>query len=180
MKKTNESGRSMVEMLGVLAIIGVLSIGGIAGYTTAMNRYRANEIIDMASKYATVSYTAFQTYGARTSGAVLGREKLSSLSDTGLTSSNTVNGATISKATITQDDGTNQPTTTTAATTTLSAGSYNKVSILITFDTTEVCRAAASALGYESSTAALEETTKSGVGLEKCDSKTILFVTKHS
>ena len=30
---TTESGRSMVEMLGVLAIIGVLSIGGIAGYT---------------------------------------------------------------------------------------------------------------------------------------------------
>ena len=29
MKNTNESGRSMVEMLGVLAIIGVLSIGGI-------------------------------------------------------------------------------------------------------------------------------------------------------
>ena len=30
MKMNNESGRSMVEMLGVLAIIGVLSIGGIA------------------------------------------------------------------------------------------------------------------------------------------------------
>ena len=29
----NESGRSMVEMLGVLAIIGVFSVGGIAGYT---------------------------------------------------------------------------------------------------------------------------------------------------
>ena len=29
--KKNESGRSMVEMLGVLAIIGVLSVGGIAG-----------------------------------------------------------------------------------------------------------------------------------------------------
>ena len=43
MKNVNESGRSMVEMLGVLAIIGVLSIGGIAGYTMAMNRYRANE-----------------------------------------------------------------------------------------------------------------------------------------
>ena len=27
----NQSGRSMVEMLGVLAIIGVLSIGAIAG-----------------------------------------------------------------------------------------------------------------------------------------------------
>jgi type II secretory pathway pseudopilin PulG len=46
MKNTNESGRSMVEMLGVLAIIGVLSIGGIAGYTMAMNRYRANEIVN--------------------------------------------------------------------------------------------------------------------------------------
>ena len=29
--KQKEKGRSMVEMLGVLAIIGVLSIGGIAG-----------------------------------------------------------------------------------------------------------------------------------------------------
>ena len=45
MTNVNESGRSMVEMLGVLAIIGVLSIGGIAGYTMAMNRYRANEVI---------------------------------------------------------------------------------------------------------------------------------------
>ena len=47
MKKTNETGRSMVEMLGVLAIIGVLSIGGIAGYTMAMNKYQANEIVNM-------------------------------------------------------------------------------------------------------------------------------------
>ena len=46
MKKTNENGRSMVEMLGVLAIIGVLSVGGIAGYTLAMNKYRANEIVN--------------------------------------------------------------------------------------------------------------------------------------
>ena len=44
-----ESGRSMVEMLGVLAIIGVLSIGGIAGYTMAMNRYKANEVINAAA-----------------------------------------------------------------------------------------------------------------------------------
>ena len=49
MKNVNESGRSMVEMLGVLAIIGVLSIGGIAGYTLAMNRYRANEALQVAS-----------------------------------------------------------------------------------------------------------------------------------
>ena len=50
----NESGRSMVEMLGVLAIIGVLSVMGIAGYTTAMNSYRANELINGASMRAMV------------------------------------------------------------------------------------------------------------------------------
>ena len=52
--KTNEQGRSMVEMLGVLAIIGVLSVSGIAGYTYAMNKYRANEIINEAYKRASV------------------------------------------------------------------------------------------------------------------------------
>ena len=57
MTNVNESGRSMVEMLGVLAIIGVLSIGGIAGYTMAMNRYRANEVIDAASKMAVIAMT---------------------------------------------------------------------------------------------------------------------------
>ena len=36
-------GRSMVEMLGVLAIIGVLSIGAIAGYGKAMMKYRLNK-----------------------------------------------------------------------------------------------------------------------------------------
>ncbi len=48
----NESGRSMVEMLGVLAIIGVLSVGGIAGYTTAMNSHRANETANQARRLA--------------------------------------------------------------------------------------------------------------------------------
>ena len=37
-KVYSESGRSMVEMLGVLAIIGVLSVGGVAGYNFAMTR----------------------------------------------------------------------------------------------------------------------------------------------
>ena len=41
-----ESGRSMIEMLGVLAVIGVLSVGGIAGYSKAMERYRVNETIN--------------------------------------------------------------------------------------------------------------------------------------
>ena len=46
MKKYFESGRSMVEMLGTLAIIGVLSIGGIAGYSYGMDKYRANQTIN--------------------------------------------------------------------------------------------------------------------------------------
>ncbi len=41
-----DSGRSMVEMLGTLAIIGVLSIGGIAGYTYAMKKYQVNKIVN--------------------------------------------------------------------------------------------------------------------------------------
>ena len=38
-----QSGRSMVEMLGVLAIIGVLSVGAIAGYGKAMFKYKLNK-----------------------------------------------------------------------------------------------------------------------------------------
>ena len=41
--KSNQSGRSMVEMLGVLAIIGVLSVGAIAGYSKAMMKYKLNK-----------------------------------------------------------------------------------------------------------------------------------------
>ena len=51
-------GRSMVEMLGVLAIIGVLSVGAIAGYQKAMMKYKLNKqaqqlntIINAVSKH---------------------------------------------------------------------------------------------------------------------------------
>ena len=44
-----ETGRSMVEMLGVLAIIGVLSVGGIAGYSKAMFKYKLNQTLDVLS-----------------------------------------------------------------------------------------------------------------------------------
>ena len=45
-KPDNDSlcaGRSMVEMLGVLAIVGVLSVGAIAGYSKAMMKYKLNK-----------------------------------------------------------------------------------------------------------------------------------------
>ena len=56
MKKLQQ-GRSMIEMLGVLAIIGVLSIGGLAGYTMAMNRHRANTVLDYVSRCVVVAQT---------------------------------------------------------------------------------------------------------------------------
>ncbi len=56
----SQSGRSMIEMLGVLAIIAILSIGGIVGYKLAMNYYQADQVAneinlmrnDLKVKYA--------------------------------------------------------------------------------------------------------------------------------
>ena len=48
--KKSQNGRSMIEMLGVLAIIGVLSVGGIAGYSKAMQKYRINKTIDQITQ----------------------------------------------------------------------------------------------------------------------------------
>ena len=76
-KLNQESGRSMVEMLGVLAIIGVLSIGGIAGYTMAMNRYRANEVLSISSQLAVLAQAKKQGTG-----------DTASLTDLNLTASN--------------------------------------------------------------------------------------------
>ena len=42
----DQSGRSMVEMLGTLAIMGVLSIGGIMGYSYAVDKYHANQVMN--------------------------------------------------------------------------------------------------------------------------------------
>ena len=45
MYKNLEKGRSMIEMLGVLAIIGVLSVGGISGYSRAMEKFKINKLV---------------------------------------------------------------------------------------------------------------------------------------
>ena len=63
-RKGDESGRSMLEMLGVLAIMGVLAVGGITGYRYAIDKYNANEIINEVKKRAIVAssqYTAGQS-----------------------------------------------------------------------------------------------------------------------
>ena len=51
--KNEQSGRSMVEMLGVLAIIGVLSVGGIAGYSKAMAKFKLTKAMDQVSTTVT-------------------------------------------------------------------------------------------------------------------------------
>ena len=55
------AGRSMVEMLGVLAIIGVLSVGAIAGYSKAMNKYKINKTIETANQLLATVFTKFAT-----------------------------------------------------------------------------------------------------------------------
>ena len=51
--ETVQCGRSMIEMLGVLAIVGVLSVGGIAGYSKAMQKFKINKTIDDISHIVT-------------------------------------------------------------------------------------------------------------------------------
>ncbi len=60
----NQSGRSMIEMLGVLAIVGILSAGGIAGYSMAMQSYKTSalsEKIQMVAQQSRVLYDGVYT-----------------------------------------------------------------------------------------------------------------------
>ena len=49
-------GRSMVEMLGVLAIIGVLSVGAMSGYSKAMMKYKLNKQAEQLSWLFNIIY----------------------------------------------------------------------------------------------------------------------------
>lgn len=57
--KNCERGRSMVEMLGVLAIIGVLSAAGLAGYSKAMAKNKINKTVDQMAQIVNNMRTAF-------------------------------------------------------------------------------------------------------------------------
>lgn len=56
-RTTSEKGRSMVEMLGVIGVIGMLTIGGVAGYQYAMGRYEAHQITDAMTKAKALTAT---------------------------------------------------------------------------------------------------------------------------
>ena len=53
MTQKQESGRSLTEMMGVLAVIGIITVVGIRLFNSAMDRHRANELIYEANKRAT-------------------------------------------------------------------------------------------------------------------------------
>lgn len=72
--RVNEQGRSMIEMLGVLAIVGVLSVGGIAGYSKAMNKFKTNKVGDQIQMISTNIRTLFssqRTYAGLDNGMAL-------------------------------------------------------------------------------------------------------------
>ena len=47
-----QSGRTILEMLSVLALAGVLSVVGIAGYSMAMDKYKTSALIDKVNVIA--------------------------------------------------------------------------------------------------------------------------------
>lgn len=51
-KLSNMAGRSMIEMLGVLAIIGVLSVGGIAAFSQMLERYKITQTYEQINAIA--------------------------------------------------------------------------------------------------------------------------------
>ena len=61
LNKIEQAGRSMVEMLGVLAIIGVLSVGGISGYSKAMAKFKLTKVQDQLSMMVMNIRTAYAT-----------------------------------------------------------------------------------------------------------------------
>ena len=63
----------MVEMLGVLAIIGVLSIGGIAAYRYAMDKHKANEFMyNLELSIVNVQGVLAQKQNSKIIGQILG------------------------------------------------------------------------------------------------------------
>ncbi len=57
MKKNNESGRSMVEMLAVLVIFAILSLLGIVGFDFMKERQQANELMKVVINIYNIART---------------------------------------------------------------------------------------------------------------------------
>ena len=53
----NENGRSMIETLGVLAIMGIITLASLAGYRVAMRKFRTNAITELMSEISMLGQT---------------------------------------------------------------------------------------------------------------------------
>ena len=92
LSRTEQTGRSMVEMLGVLAIIGVLSVGGISGYSKAMSKFKLTKIQDqitMLLMNIRTAYAASPNYAGLDTDIAIGF---------GIAPSDMVSGATLKNA----------------------------------------------------------------------------------
>lgn len=69
----SESGRSLTEMLGTLAVMGVLTIGGIAGFNYAMDKSKANDILDGINKRA-IALSTYTLLGTNITASSLSAE----------------------------------------------------------------------------------------------------------
>lgn len=69
-----DSGRSMVEMMGVLTITAILSVGGLTGYTKMMRQYKINksveQITNMSAKISAIGSQSSSYNGLSNQSAV--------------------------------------------------------------------------------------------------------------
>ena len=71
----NETGKSLVEMLAVLALIGVISIGGIFGYQSANASHKANQITELVSIASMTGKTIMKSYDNDNIWRAIGKNK---------------------------------------------------------------------------------------------------------
>lgn len=64
MMKDIQTGRSMLEMLGVLAIVGVLTVGGFSLVSKVNNSNQTNNVIDEVSSLASKVRVIAKDYGS--------------------------------------------------------------------------------------------------------------------
>ena len=62
MRKDLQNGRSMIEMLGVLSIIGILTVGGFNLISKTVSENRVNKVIDEVSDLARRTRVVFREF----------------------------------------------------------------------------------------------------------------------
>lgn len=73
-QKQMQSGRSMIEMIGVISIMSLIMVGGLYGYRQALNAYRVNTLknivmqgkLTMETTRQGVTEQSIQTYAQKT------------------------------------------------------------------------------------------------------------------